>query len=458
MARAVRPSERALLLIIADAASAVGAVVLALWTWTFTAGFAFSIAFTLSHALWFLTIPIWVVALAPTRQASVALDVRDILIGIVRAAAVLFVVYLAVFFYAGRTALPRLVAVYVLWNCVGLTVAGRLVLLWALTRDQFTRRFIVVGDATAISTAVALFERPALRDALLLGVVTHADGQVASSLTRLGVPKDIDQIAARLDATDVMVALDGDVDEDLVAHLLRCQEAGIDVVGMTQLYEQMLRRVPVRHLPPAWLLTHLFGAAGPRETSPLAKRLLDIAVALVLTVVGAVVGAFCAIAIAIDNGGPIFYSQVRVGRGGRRFRLTKFRTMRRDAEANGPQWSQEGDPRITRVGRVLRRTHLDELPNLWAVLVGDLSMVGPRPERDAFVSMLEEQVPLYRARLTVTPGLTGWAQVNHEYGDSIEDAAAKLEYDLYYVRHRSVWFDLEILANTVGRMLGWRGR
>jgi exopolysaccharide biosynthesis polyprenyl glycosylphosphotransferase len=458
MARVVRPSERAFLLIIADAASACGAVVLALWTWTFTAGFAFSPAFMFGHALWFLTVPVWVVALAPTRHASVALDLRDILVGIVRAGALLFVVYLVVFFYAGRAALPRLVAVYVLWNCAGLTVAGRLVLLWTLTRDQFTRRFIVVGDATAVPTAVALFERPALRDAQLLGVVMHGDDRVALPVTLLGPLADIDQIAVRLDATDVMVALDRDVEDDLVARLLRCQEAGIDVVGMAQLYEQVLRRVPVRHLAPAWLLTHLFGAAGPRDTSPLAKRLLDMAVALILTVVGVVVGAVVACAIVIDSGRPVFYSQVRVGRAGRRFRLVKFRTMRRDAEANGPQWSPEGDPRITRVGRVLRRTHLDELPNLWAVLRGDLSMVGPRPERDEFVSMLEREVPLYRARLTVTPGLTGWAQVNHEYGDSVDDAAAKLEYDLYYVRHRSVWFDLEILANTVGRMLGWRGR
>jgi len=177
-----------------------------------------------------------------------------------------------------------------------------------------------------------------------------------------------------------------------------------------------------------------------------------------LGISGLIVGVFVSVLIKIDSPGPVFYRQRRVGRAGRQFWLVKFRSMRRDAEANGPQWSTQGDPRITRIGRILRRTHVDELPNLWAVLRGDLSMVGPRPERPEFVQILEQKVPFYRARLTVTPGLTGWAQVNREYGDSIEDASEKLEYDLYYARHRSVRFDLEILANTVGRILGWRGR
>ena len=133
-------------------------------------------------------------------------------------------------------------------------------------------------------------------------------------------------------------------------------------------------------------------------------------------------------------------------------------TVTMDAEPNGPQWSTAGDARITRVGRVLRRSHVDEFPQLLAVIRGDMSMVGPRPERPEFVELLEREVPLYRARLTVAPGLTGWAQINQGYTDSVDDSVAKLEYDLYYARHRSVWFDVEILINTVGRLLGWRGR
>jgi lipopolysaccharide/colanic/teichoic acid biosynthesis glycosyltransferase len=214
----------------------------------------------------------------------------------------------------------------------------------------------------------------------------------------------------------------------------------------------------VRYVGDDWLYSQLFSGSGPYEPSPLAKRLFDVVAAVAIGLVGLIPSLLAAIAILIESGRPVFYSQVRLGRGGRLFRLTKFRTMTRDAEAEGPKWSPENDPRITRVGRVLRPTHLDELPNLWAVLLGHLSMVGPRPERPEFIKDLEREVPLYRVRRTVAPGLTGWAQVNTEYGDSVDDAVTKLEYDLYYVRHRSFWFDIGILVRTAGRMLGWKGR
>ena len=456
MARVVRPAERAFLLVVMDAVGAVGAVLLGLWTWSFTAGFQFSADFLETHAIWFLSVPIWVVALAPTRHMATMLDVRDTLIGIARAGAVLFFCYLVAFFYAGDV-LPRLVAMYVLWDSVALTVAGRLVVLWGLTRDQFARRLVIIGDAATMAATVPLFDQPGLRDAELLGVVTDRHDAAAPG-PYLGAPIEVDQIAQRVGATEIVVASEGDLAPPVVERLLRSHEAGVDVIGMAQLYEQVLRRVPVRRLSPAWLLTHFLGAEGPREASPLAKRVLDLLVALPMGLAGLVVGMVIAAAIKLDSRGPVFYRQVRVGRAGRTFELVKFRTMRTDAEAQGPQWSTQGDPRITRVGRILRRTHLDELPNLWSVLRGELSMVGPRPERPEFVTMLERTVPFYRVRLTVTPGLTGWAQVNQEYADSVEDAAAKLEYDLYYARHRSVRFDIEILVNTIGRILGWRGR
>lgn len=453
----MRTSERSFLLVVTDIVSATTAVVLSLFTWSLTSGFEFSASFVAEHVFWFLSVPIWVVALAPTRHMAVSLDLRAALAGIARAGGVLFVAYLAVFFYAGREALPRLMAIYVLWNSVWLALGGRLVLLWALTRDQFTRRFIVVGDPAAIATAFALFERSALRDAQLVGVVTSGHLPEAG-VPVLGVPADIDEIASKVDAAEIVVALDREATPDLLDRLLRCQEAGIDVIDLAQLYEQVLRRVPIKLVSPVWLLTHLFGAAGTRDNSPIAKRLVDLLVALPLAVIGLIVGLIATVAIVIDSGGPVFYQQVRLGRAGRRFRIVKFRTMRPDAEQHGPQWSQPGDPRVTRVGRLLRRSHLDELPQLLAVISGDMSMVGPRPERPEFVELLEREVPLYRARLTVSPGVTGWAQINQGYTDSVDDAAQKLEYDLYYVRHRSVGFDIQIIVATIGRMLGWRGR
>jgi exopolysaccharide biosynthesis polyprenyl glycosylphosphotransferase len=452
MARPFRPSDRTLLLALSDAVAATAAVLLAMWTWSLTAGFPFSWAFIRDHAPWFVAVPIWVTALAPTRHPGKALDLSETVAGLLHASGALFVAYLGAYFYFGPEVLPRLMALYILWNSAWLTLGGRLLLLWTLTRATFRRRMLVVGDGTEAAAALALAKEPGLRDVQVLAPSQSAEADAVKAA------ETIEEMALRLGATEVVVAINGSLSDETLDDLLRCQEAGIEVVTFARVYEQTLQRVPVRHVGSDWLFTQLFSGAGPHDPSPVAKRLLDVVVAVLLGIVGVALGLVSAVAIVLESGGPVFYSQTRQGRGGRVFRLTKFRTMRPNAEADGPRWSPQDDPRITKVGRVLRRTHLDELPNLWAVLLGHMSMVGPRPERPEFVATLEHQVPLYRARLTVAPGLTGWAQVNTEYGDSVEDSITKLEYDLYYVRHRSLWFDISILIRTVGRMLGWKGR
>jgi lipopolysaccharide/colanic/teichoic acid biosynthesis glycosyltransferase len=165
-----------------------------------------------------------------------------------------------------------------------------------------------------------------------------------------------------------------------------------------------------------------------------------------------------AIAILLEDGAPVFYRQERVGENSRRFVLTKFRSMRKDAERGGtPLWATNDDDRVTRVGRVIRKTRLDELPQLWNVILGDMSFVGPRPERPFFVQELSEDIPFYQQRLSVKPGLTGWAQVKYRYGASREDAMEKLRYDLYYIKHLSIVFDLTIVFDTVKVVLFRKG-
>jgi lipopolysaccharide/colanic/teichoic acid biosynthesis glycosyltransferase len=167
---------------------------------------------------------------------------------------------------------------------------------------------------------------------------------------------------------------------------------------------------------------------------------------------------FIAAAIKLESPGPVFYRQMRAGQGGRPFQLLKFRTMIAGAEADGQaRWARAIDARVTRVGRLLRRTRLDELPQLFNVLRGDMSLIGPRPERPELIAVLEQEIPFYRARLLVKPGLTGWAQVNYGYGRSVEDARVKLEYDLYYIKQQSIWLDLVILFRTVEVVLGMKG-
>jgi exopolysaccharide biosynthesis polyprenyl glycosylphosphotransferase len=213
----------------------------------------------------------------------------------------------------------------------------------------------------------------------------------------------------------------------------------------------MFRAVPVAAVSPEWMLSRSWDASD--HVAEAVKRLSDAVLAFSLLVVSLPVALLIALAIRLRGDGPVFYAQTRVGRYGRPFRMLKFRTMRVDAEQGAARWAQDADPRATTIGRFLRRTRLDELPQLVNVLVGEMSFVGPRPERPEFVSELERAIPYYAWRHVVRPGLTGWAQITYGYGASIEDARRKLEYDLYYIRHYSVGTDLFIVLRTVSAAL-----
>jgi hypothetical protein len=231
---------------------------------------------------------------------------------------------------------------------------------------------------------------PSFRDATIVGVATGDPLSADWGVPIVATPDEVDDVTRRLDVTDVVVAFDGsvgDINDRSVQRLLRCRESGAGVIRMAQLYEDRLRRVPVAHLEPSWLLTSFFDIARSGDTSPLAKRVVDVLVASVVAIAALVAAPIIALAILVDSGRPLLYRQERLGRGGRPFRMTKFKTMVQDAEADGQErWSTPVDPRVTRVGRVLRRTRIDELPNLLSVLRGEMSMVGPRPERPQLVS------------------------------------------------------------------------
>jgi exopolysaccharide biosynthesis polyprenyl glycosylphosphotransferase len=218
--------------------------------------------------------------------------------------------------------------------------------------------------------------------------------------------------------------------------------------------EMETRRVDLDHVSLGWFLYSDGFTFSPSDR--LLKRLLDVVVSLAILLVTAPFLALAMLAVALEDGGPVLYRQDRVTRDGRIFRIFKLRTMRADAETNGAVWAEVADPRVTRVGRFLRRTRVDELPQLVNVLRGEMSIVGPRPERPEFVAELAREMPLYNERHIVKAGLTGWAQVNFRYGASVEDARQKLSYDLFYVKNFSILLDLLILAQTL-RVLFWPG-
>lgn len=230
--------------------------------------------------------------------------------------------------------------------------------------------------------------------------------------------------------------------------LLTCRTRGIKILDLAAFYERSHAEVPVDSLKASWLVYGNGFVQGPARR--FAKRTFDILASSMLLIVTAPLMLLAAIAVKVDSRGPVFYRQERVGLGGRPFYCVKFRSMRTDAESDGvARWASKNDSRVTRVGAWMRKTRIDELPQLFTVLKGEMSIVGPRPERPEFVAQLSEQIPFYDLRHGVKPGVTGWAQVRYTYGASVEDARKKHQFDLYYLKNNSIWLDLQILVETV---------
>jgi sugar transferase (PEP-CTERM system associated) len=238
--------------------------------------------------------------------------------------------------------------------------------------------------------------------------------------------------------------------------LLDCKLAGIRVFDITTYFERMLGQIRIDYVNAGWLIFGDGFNQGLYRT--LVKRAFDIVCSTVLILVSAIVMVLTAIAIKLESRGPVFYRQERVGANGKTFKVTKFRSMRTDAEKDGkPVWAAAQDSRVTRIGAIIRRTRIDELPQLFNVLKGEMSLVGPRPERPYFVEQLKQEIPYYSVRHSIKPGVTGWAQVKYQYGSTVEDSAEKLQYDLYYVKNHSLFLDFVVLFETVGVVLTGKG-
>jgi lipopolysaccharide/colanic/teichoic acid biosynthesis glycosyltransferase len=267
---------------------------------------------------------------------------------------------------------------------------------------------------------------------------------------------DIWETVRLLDVDLLVVGHSSGVPQRILADLARCYEHGVEAIPATTVYEQLEGRVMASALEADWYAEL---PTRTRGSYMIAKRGFDIMIAIIFGILTLPLMAAIALTIWRESGRPILLSQVRVGLRGEQFVIHKFRSMRPDAEAEGlPRWASPGDDRVTTVGRFLRRTRLDELPQLWDVLRGQMSVIGPRPERPEFVERLARELPLYRARALVPPGITGWAQVQYPYAGSLEENLAKLEYDLYYIRHLGPQLDARIIFRTALTLLGRAGR
>jgi len=254
----------------------------------------------------------------------------------------------------------------------------------------------------------------------------------------------------------IIVALDEKRGIFPYRQLLNCKVRGINVIDGESFYERISGKLLVERINPSWLI---FSEGFQKSRLVrISKRAVDFLVASLLLIIFAPISLITAFAIKLDSPGPVLFTQERVGENGKIFRILKFRSMRADAEKyTGPVWATEDDPRITRVGRIIRKLRIDEVPQLWNVFKGEMSFVGPRPERPYFVEQLKEKIPYYNERFSVKPGITGWAQVKYPYGASEKDALEKLKYDLYYIKNMSIFMDLMVIFQTAKIVLLGRG-
>ena len=379
-------------------------------------------------------------------------DRRELFIGVVQALSATSFLLAAIYFWFPSLVIGRGVFV-VSSTLVLIVVAGwRLLFEWMMRRVAPRERLLLVGTGpAAVSLAKELFEKRQELGVEIVGFVDPDPARVGAPVINPGVIGTIDDIPSIVRARGVhrvVVSLADARGKLPMDKLLEMKLDGVTFDHLASVYEELTGKIAVENLRPSWLIF----SAGFRKSRLLqsAKRAMDLSVALAgLLLAGPVMG-LVAIAVKWTSAGPTMYRQVRVGQHGRVFTVLKFRSMRQDAEAaTGAVWATKNDDRITPVGRFLRKTRLDELPQLLNVLKGDMSLVGPRPERPEFVTQLTQQIPFYGQRHIIRPGLTGWAQVRYTYGSSVEDAMEKLQYDLFYIKNLSLSLDLFIMLSTV---------
>lgn len=360
----------------------------------------------------------------------------------------------------GVTRYGNWVPLFAMGLALALMICWRVLIHWLLRHPRLSERILIVGTGPSARELAA--EAVARRDLgfHIAGFVAEDSSLVGQSIVNprvLGLVEDLDRIVDDERIDRVVVALQDRRGHMPVDQLLKLRLQGrIAIEEGTSLYERLTGKVGVEMLRPSWII---FSGNTRRGVLWLAaRRLFNLIAALIGLIVTLALWPIVAIAIKLDSKGPVFYQQERVGKNGRTFRIIKFRSMHENAESEGPMWSTEGDSRITRVGSVMRRMRIDELPQFINILRGDMSLVGPRAERPFFVRQLTEQIPFYNQRHLVEPGLTGWAQVMYGYGASVADAQEKLQYDLYYIKNVSFWFDVWIIFKSIRIILFGRGR
>jgi sugar transferase (PEP-CTERM system associated) len=386
-------------------------------------------------------------------------DRRELVLRLVQALGLAWVA-LAITFYAfPHLMLGRGISLLALPMALSSMVGWRISIHWFLGHPQIGERILVVGSgANAIEVAREVLGR---KDAgyRVVGFVDNDPALVGKSLINprvLGLTADLDEIVRRENVDRIVVAMGNRRGQFPTNELLALSLGGeVSIEEGASFYERLTGRVSLDMIRPSWLI--FSGRGRQARIAGLFRNMMHRLVALLGGILSLPLAVVTAILIKLESPGPVFYRQERVGRNGRPFVLMKFRSMRLDAEKEGPVWASSGDDRATRIGRIIRKIRVDEIPQFWNILRGEMSFVGPRPERQHFVSQLAQEIPYYEQRHLIAPGLTGWAQIKYPYGASIEDARQKLQYDLYYIKNQSLVLDAIIMFETIKIIMFGRG-
>jgi exopolysaccharide biosynthesis polyprenyl glycosylphosphotransferase len=478
----LRPGEHRTILILGDLLTGILSVFVALETWR---RYNYSVIYSelvasgvnLARAeqqallradievpFWFYLLPIiWMLLLVESYDPHIAGSGRKTTRTIAIAALLGLVAYSLVFIVnQDPTNLPRVGVGAFLVFAAFLTLLWRMVYIRIYKRTGKLRRILLVGAGKAGQTLAELYNSLGTRSFRIIGYIDDDLQKVGKTLHGLPVLGMSDRLLDLIDVyhiSDIVVAINGEIKGATFQSILDAQEKGANVTRMPILYEEMTSRVPVHHLESDWIIRSFVDGLSVSGFYELFKRLMDVLGGIIGFLILLLVLPFLALAIYIDSGLPIFYTQPRYGRGRSIFTIYKFRSMRRMIdETNKSPTTSSNDVRVTRVGKFMRATRIDELPQFWNILLGEMSLVGPRAEVPKLVDEYQKQIPFYRARLLVKPGLTGWAQINFGYVSNVTDTAIKLEYDLFYIKHRTLAMDFQIILRTIGTVLRRTGR
>jgi sugar transferase (PEP-CTERM system associated) len=367
---------------------------------------------------------------------------------------------LAISFYAyPGLMLGRSVSLIALPMALALMVGWRISIHWFLGHPDFGERILIVGSGIlAVEVARQVLNRPdaGYRIVGFVGTDSELLGKSLINPMVIGLTEDLDRIVKSEGIDRIVVAMGERRGQLPTDRLLKLSLGGdVSIEEGATFYERVTGRVSLDMIRPSWLI--FTGRGRQAKLAAVTRNAVHRLVALIGALLSLPIVLLTAILIKIDSRGPVFYKQERIGKNGRPFVLAKFRSMRIDAEKEGPVWASKGDERTTRVGRIIRKIRIDEIPQFWNILRGEMSFVGPRPERPHFVAQLAQEIPYYEQRHLIAPGLTGWAQIKYPYGASIEDARQKLQYDLFYIKNHSLFLDAIILFETIKIILFGRG-